>query len=68
MYEELEFEKFVKKLKPKAIYNFSEIVKSRTYEYENQMTELEKLKGNNMLLIYAIRKNNEIKDFKIVVQ
>jgi site-specific DNA recombinase len=68
VYEELEFDKLIKKIEPKAIYDFNEIVKSRAYEYENQMTELEKLKGNNTLLIYAIKKDNEIDDFKIVVQ
>jgi hypothetical protein len=68
VYEEAEFDKLVKKMQPKAVYNFNEIVKSRTYEYENQMTELEKLKGNNTLLIYAIKKDNQIDDFKIVVQ
>lgn len=68
IYEELEFDKLVKKLKPKAVYDFNGIVKARTYECENQMSELEKLKGNNTLLIYAIKKDNEINDFKIVVQ
>lgn len=54
-------------MKPKAIYDFKEIVKARTYECENQMSELERLRGNKTLLIYAIKADDEINNFKIVV-
>jgi ssDNA-binding Zn-finger/Zn-ribbon topoisomerase 1 len=67
VYEELEFDKLIKKMKPKAIYDFKEIVKARTYECENQMSELERLRGNKTLLIYAIKADDEINNFKIVV-
>lgn len=63
-----EFNKQMKKDKPKAIYLFEDLVKTRTYEYENQMTELEKLRGNKPLQIYGICENeNEVPRFQVVV-
>ncbi|MFA5604051.1 MAG: recombinase family protein [Bacilli bacterium] len=67
IYEEIEFNELMKKLKPKAIFNFDEIVKTRNYEYENQMTESEKIKSNKTLFIYGIKENEEMNNFKIVV-
>lgn len=66
-YRESEFEEVIKIIKPKAVFDFEEIVKARTYECENQLTELEQLKGNKTLLIYAIKTDKEISNFKIVV-
>lgn len=63
-----DFNKQMKKEKPKAIYLFEDLVKTRTYEYENQMTELEKLRGNKPLQIYGICENeNEVPRFQVVV-
>lgn len=66
-YKETEFEEIIKRIKPKAVFDFEEIVKARTYECENQLTELEQLKGNKTLLIYVIKTDDEINNFKIVV-
>ena len=66
-YKETEFEEIIKRIKPKAVFDFEKIVKARTYECENQMTELEQLKGNKALLIYAIKTDDEISNYKIVV-
>ncbi len=67
IYSKLDFELLMKDLKPKEIFDIDEIIKARTFEYENQMTELEKIKGNKTLFIYGIKINEEINNFKIVV-
>lgn len=68
IYSRLDFEQLMKDLKPKEIFDIDEIIKVRTFEYENQMTELEKIKGNKTLFIYGIKINEEINNFKIVFQ
>lgn len=67
IYSEKEFNDLMIELNPKAIFNFDEIVTTRTYEFENQMTKLEQLKGENKLLIFMIDETDNRNKFKIVV-